>query len=254
VRLTQVFANLLNNAAKYTPRGGTIHIKVEQRDDSVKVRIVDSGIGIPQEMLAKVFDMFMQVDNSLERTHGGLGIGLSLVKRLVQMHGGTVEASSKGVGRGSEFVVRLPTAKRPTAIVQPRVEELDAAAKPIHRRILVVDDNQDSATGLALILSLMGHDTRTANDGLEAIEVAAEFQPDAALLDIGMPKLNGYEAARRLRETEWGQQMLLVALTGWGQEADRLRSSNAGFDAHLIKPVNVAEIQRLLAKMRAAEG
>jgi signal transduction histidine kinase/ActR/RegA family two-component response regulator len=253
IRLTQVFANLLNNAAKYTPRGGTIQIRAEQRDDSVTVRIIDNGIGIPQEMLAKVFDMFMQVDNSLERSHGGLGIGLSLVKRLVTMHGGTVEARSKGTGAGSEFVVRLPRGTKPMAIEEPHVRKADAAAKSIRRRVLVVDDNQDAATSLALILGLMGHETRTANDGIEAIAVADEFQPHAALLDIGMPKLNGYEAARRMRETEWGRQMLLVALTGWGQESDRLRSSNAGFDAHLIKPVDVAEIQRLLANVQAVE-
>jgi PAS domain S-box-containing protein len=249
-RLTQVFANLLNNAAKYTPRGGSIQIKSEHRADSVTVRIIDDGIGIPREMLARVFDMFMQVDNSLERTQGGLGIGLSLVKRLVQMHGGTVEAYSKGSGAGSEFVVRLPTAKKPTVLEQPRTGKLGVAAKATRRRILVVDDNQDSATSLAMILGLIGHETRTAHDGVEAIEVADEFQPHAVLLDIGMPKLNGYEAARRMRQKEWGRQVLLVALTGWGQETDRLRSSDAGFDAHLIKPVDAAEIQRLLANLR----
>jgi PAS domain S-box-containing protein len=255
IRLTQVFANLLNNAAKYTPRGGTIGIEVEPQDDSVAVRIIDNGIGIPHEMLARVFDMFMQVDNSLERTHGGLGIGLSLVKRLVQMHGGTVEAYSEGTtGGGSEFVVRLPTVERPTVTELPRVRKVEAAPELTRRRILVVDDNQDSATSLAMILGMMGHETKTANDGVEAIEVADEFQPHAALLDIGMPKLNGYEAARRMRETKWGRDMLLVALTGWGQESDRLRSSNAGFDAHLIKPVDVAEIQRLLLNMRPSEG
>jgi PAS domain S-box-containing protein len=251
IRLTQVFANLLNNAAKYTPRGGNIRIKAEQRDDSVTVRIIDNGIGIPREMLAKVFDMFMQVDNSLERTQGGLGIGLSLVKRLVQMHGGAVDVHSDGTGAGSEFIVRLPTVANPVAIEQPRGAKLDAAAESTGRRILVVDDNQDSATSLAMILDLMGHETRTANDGMEAIEVADEFRPHAVLLDIGMPKLNGYEAARRMRAKDWGRQILLVALTGWGQETDRLRSSNAGFDAHLIKPVEVAEIERLLASLGA---
>ncbi len=252
IRLTQVFANLLNNAAKYTPREGSIQIKVEQRGESVTVRIIDNGIGIPQDMLTRVFDMFMQVDNSLERTQGGLGIGLSLVKRLVQMHGGTVEAHSKGPGAGSEFVVRLPTANK-TAAEPPHAGRLEAAAESTRRRVLVVDDNQDSAASLAMILSLMGHETRTANDGLEALNVADEFQPHAVLLDIGMPRLNGYEAARRMRQTEWGRQMLLVALTGWGQETDRQRSSSAGFDIHLIKPVDVAEIQRLLANMRSAD-
>ena len=254
VRLTQIFANLLSNAAKYTLRGGNIQIKVEQRDDSVTVRIIDNGIGIPPEMLDRVFDMFMQVDNSIERSQGGLGIGLSLVKRLVQMHGGTVEARSKGIGTGSEFMVRLPTASKPTPIEPKGAGKVDAAAEPMHRRILVVDDNKDSATSLALILGLKGHETKTANDGLQAIEVADEFQPHVVLLDIGMPRLNGYETARLMRQKEWGQQALLVALTGWGQETDRIRSTDAGFDAHLTKPVEVAAIQRLLATMRAKDG
>jgi PAS domain S-box-containing protein len=254
VRLTQTFANLLNNAAKYTPRGGIIQIIVEQKGESVAVRIIDNGIGIPQEMLARVFDMFMQVDNSLERTQGGLGIGLSLVRRLVQMHGGTVEAHSKGAGAGSEFVVLLNTVKKPAAIEQPELETLGAAAESIRRRILVVDDNQDSATSLAMILGLTGHETRTANDGIEAIEVADEFRPHAIVLDIGMPKLNGYEVARHVRQKEWGRQVLLIALTGWGQETDRLRSSDAGFDAHLIKPVDANELQRLLASLPTVEA
>ncbi len=254
VRLTQVFANLLNNAAKYTPRGGRIQVKVEQGDATVAVRIIDDGIGIPQEMLGRVFDMFTQIDNSLERTQGGLGIGLSLVRRLVQMHGGTVEAYSKGAGGGSEFVVRLPTAMKATTIDLPRPAKLDAAAESVRRRILVVDDNEDSATSLALILGLKGHETKTANDGVEAIKVGDAFQPHVVLLDIGMPKLNGYETARLMRQKEWGRQALLVALTGWGQETDRVRSSDAGFDAHLIKPVEIAAIQRLLAKMRATEA
>ncbi len=254
VRLTQVFANLLNNAAKYTPRGGNIQIRVEQQGEAVAVSIIDNGIGIPPEMLARVFDMFMQVDNSLERTQGGLGIGLSLVRRLVQMHGGTVEAHSKGAGAGSEFVVLLHTVKKPAAIERPELRKLDVPAESMRRRILVVDDNQDSATSLAMILGLMGHETRTANDGIQAIEVADEFRPDAIVLDIGMPKLNGYEVARQIRQKERGRQVLLIALTGWGQETDRLRSSDAGFDAHLIKPVDANEIQRLLANLHAVEA
>ncbi|MEO8465281.1 MAG: ATP-binding protein [Gammaproteobacteria bacterium] len=253
-RLTQVFSNLLNNAAKYTPRGGSIQIRVEQRDDLATVRVIDSGIGIPQAMLPRVFDMFMQVDSSLERTQGGLGVGLSLVKRLVQMHGGTVEAHSKGVGAGSEFVVRLPTTKRPTSIDTPRATDVDAAPISIRRRVLVVDDNQDSATSLAMLLGMKGHETRTANDGIEAIEIANEFRPQLVLLDIGMPKLNGYETARLMRQKEWGRRALLVALTGWGQETDRARSSDAGFDAHLTKPVDFAVVQRLLTTMSASEG
>ena len=248
VRLTQVFANLLNNAAKYTPRNGSISITAEDHGDSVTVRVSDNGIGIPRELLPQVFEMFMQVDKSLERAQGGLGIGLSLVKRLVEMHEGTVEAHSKGTGHGSVFVVRLPTAKAsaPRASYPPW-RKSTPPRRPGHR-ILVVDDNEDAAASLALLLRLMGHETRTANNGLEAIEVADEFQPDVALLDIGMPKLNGYETARRMRQKTWGREMLLVALTGWGQEADRRRSSDAGFNSHLVKPVDVAEIERLLAR------
>jgi PAS domain S-box-containing protein len=248
VRLTQVFANLLNNAAKYTPPNGSITVKAEQQNDVVTIRVIDNGIGIPQELLPQVFDMFMQVDKSLERAQGGLGIGLSLVKRLVEMHGGTVAARSKGPGQGSEFIVRLPTAQAPAAREQPHVGEPRAAVASSGQRILVVDDNHDSATTLAMLLNLMGHETRTAHNGIEAIEVADEFHPNVALLDIGMPKLNGYETARRMRQKTWGREMFLVALTGWGQEADRLRSSDAGFNLHLVKPVDVADIQRLLER------
>jgi CheY-like chemotaxis protein len=249
VRLTQVFANLLNNAAKYTPANGAISVNAEQQQDTVTVRVVDNGIGIPQELLPQVFEMFMQVDKSLERAQGGLGIGLSLVKRLVEMHGGTVAARSNGAGQGSEFIVRLPTIHASAGSELPARSEARATAAASGQRILVVDDNQDSATTLAMLLSLMGHETRTAHDGLEAIEVADEFHPNVALLDIGMPKLNGYETARRMREHAWGRQMLLVALTGWGQEADRRRSSDAGFNLHLVKPVDVADIQRLLERI-----
>jgi len=253
VRLTQVFANLLNNAAKYTPRNGSISIKAEQRGDAVIVRVIDNGIGIPPEMLPRVFDMFMQVDKSLERAQGGLGIGLSLVKRLVEMHGGHVEAHSKGPGLGSEFVVRLPAAKITAADERASLGEHDTPDTSLGRRILVVDDNVDAAMSLAVLLGLMGHETRTAHDGLEAMAVADQFKPDVALLDIGMPKLNGYETARRMRQETWGRQMLLVALTGWGQETDRARSNDAGFNSHLVKPVDIAEIERVLARKRAPQ-
>ncbi len=251
VRLTQVFANLLNNAAKYTPKGGHIAIKVRLEGESVAVSVTDNGIGIPADMLSKVFDMFTQVDSSLERSQGGLGIGLSLVKRLVAMHGGSVEAASAGVARGSEFTVRLPVARKPEPTPDPAARKTEARPCATSRRILVVDDNQDSATTLSQILSMMGHDTRTAHDGLAALEVAEGFEPEVALLDLGMPKLNGYDTARRLREKPWGRQMLLVALTGWGQEEDRRRSSDAGFNTHLVKPVDIGDIERLLERMRA---
>ena len=248
VRLTQVFANLLNNAAKYTPAHGHITVKAEEHEGSAIVRVIDNGIGIPEELLPQVFDMFMRVDTSLERAQGGLGIGLSLVKRLVEMHEGSVEAVSRGPGRGSEFVVRLPLAKGRAAVAEVDASETSAVPAPERHRILVVDDNQDAAATLALLLGLMGHETRTANDGIEALEVTDEFHPDVALLDIGMPRLNGYDTARRLRQDSWGREMLLVALSGWGQDADRLKSSKAGFDMHLVKPVDVSEIQRLLAR------
>jgi len=190
----------------------------------------------------------MRVDTSLERAQGGLGIGLSLVKRLVEMHDGSVEAVSRGPGRGSEFVVRLPLAKGRAAAAEVGAGETSAVPASARHRILVVDDNQDAAATLALLLGLMGHETRTANDGIEALEVTDEFHPDVALLDIGMPRLNGYDTARRLRQDSWGREMLLVALSGWGQDADRLKSSKAGFDMHLVKPVDVSEIQRLLAR------
>jgi PAS domain S-box-containing protein len=253
VRLTQVFANLLNNAAKYTPRGGTISIEGRHQGRDMSVSITDNGIGIPKEMLPKVFDMFVQVDKSLERAQGGLGIGLSLVKRLVELHGGTVEGQSKGLGAGSKFVVRLPAALDSEAVDSSTLEATTPEQSNV-RRILVADDNEDAAMSLALILSMLGHETRTARNGLEALDIAEQFQPDVVLLDIGMPKLNGYETARRLRAKPDGDELLLVALTGWGQESDRLRSTDAGFDSHLIKPVDVAKIQQLLTEKRGRPG
>ncbi len=244
-RLSQVFTNLLTNAAKYTERGGRIDVTLAT-DGVVTVR--DTGVGIPAEMLPRIFDMFTQVDRSIERAQGGLGIGLWLVRRLVELHGGTVEAKSGGPGEGSTFVVRLPraTGPAPAATAEP------AAAPPrVGRRILVVDDNRDSATSLALMLQLMGNETRTAHDGAEGIEAAAAFRPDVMLLDLGMPRLNGYDAARRIREQPWGRDLVLVALTGWGQDSDRARSRAAGFDHHLVKPVEPATLETLLASLEA---
>jgi CheY-like chemotaxis protein len=218
------------------------------------VRILDDGIGISPEMIAKIFDLFMQVDDSLERAQGGLGIGLSLVKRLVELHSGTVEARSKGPGAGSEFVVRLPIAARPASVDAAPRPAADAPIESVARRVLVADDNEDSATSLALLLSMLGHETRTASDGAEAVKVAAEFRPEIAFLDIGMPRLNGYEAARQIRESPTGRHAVLVALTGWGQAEDRIRSSNAGFDAHLVKPVDFAEVRQILERFLSTEG
>jgi len=249
-RLAQVVSNLLNNAAKYTERGGRIRLCVERQGSDAVVTVEDNGAGIPAHMLSKVFDMFTQVDRSLERSTGGLGIGLSLVRRLVDLHGGSVHARSDGDGRGSAFVVRLPMVGSCAA---DRREE--GEVEPVHpqsrRRILVVDDNQDAAISLALLLRIMGFETKTAYDGLEALDVAAAFRPDVVLLDIGMPKLNGYEVCRRIRQQVWGKDMVLFALTGWGQEQDQRRSLDAGFDAHLVKPVLPVDLEALLAGVPA---
>jgi signal transduction histidine kinase len=251
-RLAQVFANLLNNAAKYTERGGRITLRVERQGSDAVLSVRDTGVGIPAHMLPRVFEMFTQVDQSLERSQGGLGIGLSLVKGLVEMHGGRVEARSDGHGTGSEFVVRLPVVLSPAARQPGDEADRAPAAAKARRRILVADDNRDSAGSLALLLRYMGNDTQTAHDGLEALDVAAAFRPDVILLDIGMPKLNGYETARRIRQQPWGRHVVLVAQTGWGQEDDKRLSREAGFDFHMVKPVDPAELESVLAVLKEA--
>lgn len=251
-RLAQVFANLLNNAAKYTPPGGHIRLTAERQGGEVIVKVSDTGIGIPADMLPRVFEIFTQGDRSLERSQGGLGIGLSLVRGLVELHGGSVEAKSEGPGQGSEFSVRLAVHPAPRK-AQAAAEDGRPAA-PAQRRILVIDDNRDAADSLALLLSLQGNEVRTAYDGLEAVEAAAVFQPDVVLSDIGMPRLNGYEAAHRIREQCRGRRVVLVATTGWGQEEDRRRSTQAGFDFHLVKPVDLAALERLLDTVGATSS
>ena len=247
VRLAQALSNLLNNAAKYTQRGGRIELVAGSDDGEAVIRVRDNGIGIAAEKLVQIFDMFVQVDQSLERASGGLGIGLTLAKRLVQMHGGRVEAHSEGPGKGSEFTVRLPVlavpASRPAAASS---EQLRRRAQP-RRRVLVVDDNRDAADSLALLLEHWGHEVATAHEGMRAVELAESFRPDVALLDLGMPRLNGYEAATRIRASR-GDATLLVALTGWGQDQDRRRSREAGFRFHLVKPVEPVALQRILAQ------
>jgi PAS domain S-box-containing protein len=245
-RLAQVIGNLLNNACKFTNKGGHISLTVEQVDSQAIVRVRDPGIGIAADQLPRIFDMFMQIDTSLERSVSGLGLGLTLVKNLVEMHNGTVEVNSDGIGKGTEFVVRLPImagATKPSPPEPPTSESSRTTA----RRILVVDDNRDSAESLAMLLKLTKNDTHTAYDGLEAVEAAATWKPDVILFDIGLPKLNGYEACRRIREQPWGRAMIMVALTGWCQQEDRQRSSEAGFDGHLVKPVDLAALTQLLA-------
>jgi PAS domain S-box-containing protein len=254
VRLAQVFSNLLNNSAKYTEPGGHIWLTAEVSDHEVAVRVRDTGLGIPAHALPRIFEMFSQVDRNMERAQGGLGIGLTLVRRLVEMHGGTVEARSEGPGKGSEFTVRLPLMKE-GAVGRQAPTTGDGPATTSKRRILIVDDNHDSAMSLGMMLNLMGNDTRIAHDGLAAVEAAGEFRPDIILLDIGLPKLNGYEACRRIREQPWSKGMVIVALTGWGQEEDRRRSAEAGFNHHMVKPVEVDALEKVLAtpNMRPAD-
>ena len=246
-RLAQAVSNLLNNSAKYTRRGGHIRMTVWREDGMAVVAVKDNGIGIPPAMLDRVFEMFTQVDRSLEKTAGGLGIGLSLVKGLLEMHGGTVEAMSDGEGMGSEFVVRLPVVTSVIAGPQRESGESIGVVPSAPRRILVVDDNVDSADSLAQMLEMLGNEVRTAYDGEAGIAAAAQFRPDLVLMDIGMPKLNGYEAARRIRQLPSGAAMLLVALTGWGQEDDRRKSADAGFNDHLVKPVDVDTLIKLIS-------
>jgi PAS domain S-box-containing protein len=248
-RLAQVFLNLLNNAARYTERGGRIRLAAEREGNEVVVRVKDTGMGIAADVLPRVFEMFMQADRSLDRAQDGLGLGLTLVKRLVQMHGGSIEARSEGPGQGSEFVVRLPVAIESSPGAHRANGEGAQPAPTSRHRILVVDDNRDAAETLAELLELTGSDLRTAHDGLEAVAVAGEFRPDVVLLDIGLPKLNGYEVARKIREQPWGKGMVLVALTGWGQEQDRHRSREAGFNHHMVKPVDPDDLFKLLTSL-----
>lgn len=253
VRLAQVISNLLNNASKYTEPGGKIWLTAEREESGVSISVKDTGAGIPADQLVNVFEMFSQVDRSLERSQGGLGIGLTLVKRLVEMHGGTVKAHSDGPGQGSEFVVHLPTLME-TSSAEPAAERPDATPPAATHRILIVDDSPDIVDSLAALLEMDGHETFMAYDGLEAIEVAEQVRPDVVLLDIGLPLLNGYEVGRRIREQPWGKPMLLVALTGWGQAEDRRLSREAGFDHHLVKPVDYNDLARLLETALAAKG
>jgi signal transduction histidine kinase/ActR/RegA family two-component response regulator len=248
LRLAQVFSNLLNNAAKYTEEGGRVWLTAERQGGEVIVSVKDSGIGIAAEMLPRVFEMFSQAERALVRSQGGLGIGLSLVKGLVELHGGSIEARSGGPGRGSEFVVRLPVPSVAPEREPGRPCEDEPVAVP-KRRVLIVDDNEDSADSLAMLLKIMGHEVRTAYDGEQAVEAAAALRPDVALLDIGMPRLNGYDACRRIREQPGGQEVFLIAVTGWGQEEDRRRTEEAGFDHHVVKPVDTAALMRLLASL-----
>jgi CheY-like chemotaxis protein len=245
VRLTQVFGNLLNNAAKYTPNGGRIALRAERRGGAVVVSVRDNGAGIRSDVLPKIFDPFVQAERTYNRAHGGLGIGLTLVRSIVELHGGSVEAHSAGPGEGSELVVRLPLLDSAAAAFHP------PASAPVTaiagQRILVVDDNVDAAESLSALLRCLGADVWTVHDGPAALECVRIHRPSAAVLDIGMPGMDGYEVARRARACAEGGKLTLIALTGWGNEEDRRRSKEAGIDHHLVKPVDLGVLESLLA-------
>jgi CheY-like chemotaxis protein/two-component sensor histidine kinase len=246
-RLAQIISNLLNNACKFTDRGGQVWLTVTGDADEAVIRIKDNGIGIAPADQARLFHMFAQVDTSLERSRGGLGIGLTLVRTLTEMHGGTVAVHSDGPGAGSEFVIRLP---RSHAVVAP---ERTKAPRGERRRVLIVDDSTDGAESMAMLLDFLGHETHKAYDGHTAVAEAERLRPDVVLLDIGLPGLNGYEVCAHIRTQPWGKAMMLVAVTGWGQEEDRHRSKAAGFDAHLVKPVSHERLAEVLATPPATQ-
>lgn len=257
LRLAQAVGNLLNNAAKYTERPGKITLAVERQGSDVVISVSDDGVGIAPEMAPRIFDMFTQVDGSVDRSRGGLGIGLTLVKRIIDLHGGSISVRSAGLGAGSRFAIRLPVLIERTensGSASPR----DAKGTPrrksveIPLRIVVVDDNRDSANTLGLILKNAGHEIRVAYDGEQAVAMAGDFQPTVMLLDIGMPGMNGYEAAEAIRRNDPDRQITLIALTGWGQDSERERSAAAGFDHHLVKPVHPDALLDLLASLAPA--
>jgi signal transduction histidine kinase len=253
LRLTQAFGNVLGNAAKYTERGGRISLTVCRQGTDVEIRVRDTGIGISAELLPRIFDLFTQVRS--DHSQSGLGIGLALVRRLLQMHGGTITAHSEGPGQGTEFLIRLPLLleTRQSANGEESTAGTDAAP-PVRRRILVADDNADALETLATVLELGGHEVFSAANGSLALESAERHLPEVALLDIGMPLLDGYEVARRIRAQAWGKRITLVALTGWGQDSDRRRSQEAGFDSHLVKPLDLDKLSQLLARLPSAPG
>jgi CheY-like chemotaxis protein len=261
IRLTQVVGNMLDNACKYTPAGGEgrITLRVEASPEQVTIRVRDNGVGVPVEMLGRIFEPFLQVERSSTSAQFGLGIGLSLVKRLVELHGGSVRADSAGRGQGCELSVRLPRLAAAAGVAEGVADAGDgeALAKAVSAvsvpatsgcRILVVDDNRDAASSLATLLELSGNTVATADDGPTAIATAATFEPDAVVLDIGMPEMDGYEVARRLRASPRGDRLRIIAVTGWGQEEDRRRAMAAGIDAYLVKPIEPAALHELLPR------
>ncbi len=250
-RLAQILSNLLNNASKYTDAKGEISIVIEREGDEAVIRVRDSGAGIDAKHLTDIFELFSRVESQRNQSVGGLGIGLALVKSLVEMHGGSVSVTSAGIGRGSEFVVHLPAAISEATAVQSVANESRLTPAMRSVRVLVVDDNADSADTLAMLLQLIGHDVRKAGNALEALAIAPVFAPEIGIFDIGMPGMDGYELARRMRRESWGKSMQLIALTGWGAAEDKNLAVQAGFNRHLTKPVDLAALQ---AELKAISG
>lgn len=246
-RLQQVLWNLLSNAAKYSPAGGKIDVRAERVGNELFLSVRDEGIGISAEMIPRVFDMFVQADRTLDRSQGGLGIGLTLAQRIVQMHGGSIHAKSAGIGNGSEFSIRMPVVPDIDETIMPPNTGQSSQPKPL--KILIAEDNRDSAATMAILLRNLGHQVTIAYDGAEALKIAAELQPDAFLLDIGLPVLNGYEVAKRVRQQSQLDKTRLLAVTGYGSPDDAQRASKAGFDFHLVKPVSFDELQKLLSSI-----
>jgi CheY-like chemotaxis protein len=247
IRLEEVIVNLLSNAAKYTPEGGDIWLSIEEEGEEVVIRVRDSGVGIAPDLLPQIFDLFTQAQRTLDRSQGGLGIGLTVVRKIIEMHGGTTEAHSSGLGQGSEFIVRLPALRWPA---RPAKIYATKRAQPVQTwHVLVVDDNADSADSIAAILETSGHEVKVAYSAQKALEMAVEYQPDIVLLDIGLPDMDGYEVAKHLRQTPELKETRLIAITGYGQESDRERSREAGFDEHMVKPVEWQKLEELLASL-----
>jgi CheY-like chemotaxis protein len=251
--LQQVFANLLNNAAKYTPPEGQITVTASREGAQAVVRVKDNGVGISPETLPRIFDLFTQAERTLDRSQGGLGIGLTLARRLVELHDGKMEAQSAGPGKGSEFVVRLPLLLE---VPQVLPEAPATAQREAQRslKVLIVDDNDDACESLSLLLRMNGYDTHIAKDGPSALEAARLFDPEVAILDIGLPALDGYQVAKRLREQPATKNAVLIAVTGYGQDADKERSKEAGFDYHLVKPVDPEKLQQILTMLAYHQG
>jgi CheY-like chemotaxis protein len=250
IRLAQAIANLLTNAAKYSPPESRIELTVERDGESSVIRVRDEGIGIPAELLPEIFDLFVQADSSLARSEGGLGVGLTLVQRLVQMHGGSVTAASEGLGKGSEFTIRLPLVTQELQREETPSYQRAHVTDALRKRVLVVDDNVDAADSIAMILRLSGYDVQCTHDGLTAVQAAKSYHPHVVVLDIGLPGISGYEVARQLRLDPEFVTTPVVAVTGYGQDVDRRRSESAGIDYHLTKPVDPATLQQLLAEPR----